>query len=393
MIKYTTVEDYLEVIAGLKDPVTLKKTNANQWFVDFSPIISLARYDTDVLNSMSTAVNEGKSLTERQGELAVKIVVKYKRQLAAKDIDVAPVEEKANWRQPLRKMDYTRRINIVDDAIVVSFPYNTELIEELRVFKKDSQGACDWDKDKKQWRVALTEYNLVWITTWAGFKEFEIDAKAKRLMAMIDAVEKKPYAIELQLTDTGCEITNCPESLNTYINDKLGGFELENLLRLVDNSARLGYTVSREIADLVVAGTDPRFYNLATAREVKLDPTTVVDDFASVLDYADRVGSWPVVVYEPDLSGKLLKRLVELRGQNNIAHVLNKKDIKDETMTARYIHTVVPVSFDIPLLISSAGMIYGGDKSLMVQNAEKIVYCSAEVYNKAGQTKVAAIAS
>ena len=393
MIKYTTVEDYLEVIAGLKDPVTLKKTNANQWFVDFSPIISLARYDTDVLNSMSTAVNEGKSLTERQGELAVKIVVKYKRQLAAKDIDVAPVEEKANWRQPLRKMDYTRRINIVDDAIVVSFPYNTELIEELRVFKKDSQGACDWDKDKKQWRVALTEYNLVWITTWAGFKEFEIDAKAKRLMAMIDAVEKKPYAIELQLTDTGCEITNCPESLNTYINDKLGGFELENLLRLVDNSARLGYTVSREIADLVVAGTDPRFYNLATAREVKLDPTTVVDDFASVLDYADRVGRWPVVVYEPDLSGKLLKRLVELRGQNNIAHVLNKKDIKDETMTARYIHTVVPVSFDIPLLISSAGMIYGGDKSLMVQNAEKIVYCSAEVYNKAGQTKVAAIAS
>ena len=393
MIKYTTVEDYLEVIAGLKDPVTLKKTNANQWFVDFSPIISLARYDTDVLNSMSTAVNEGKSLTERQGELAVKIVVKYKRQLAAKDIDVAPVEEKANWRQPLRKMDYTRRINIVDDAIVVSFPYNTELIEELRVFKKDSQGACDWDKDKKQWRVALTEYNLVWITTWAGFKEFEIDAKAKRLMAMIDAVEKKPYAIELQLTDTGCEITNSPESLNTYINDKLGGFELENLLRLVDNSARLGYTVSREIADLVVAGTDPRFYNLATAREVKLDPTTVVDDFASVLDYADRVGRWPVVVYEPDLSGKLLKRLVELRGQNNIAHVLNKKDIKDETMTARYIHTVVPVSFDIPLLISSAGMIYGGDKSLMVQNAEKIVYCSAEVYNKAGQTKVAAIAS
>ena len=393
MIKYTTVEDYLEVIAGLKDPVTLKKTNANQWFVDFSPIISLARYDTDVLNSMSTAVNEGKSLTERQGELAVKIVVKYKRQLAAKDIDVAPVEEKANWRQPLRKMDYTRRINIVDDAIVVSFPYNTELIEELRVFKKDSQGACDWDKDKKQWRVALTEYNLVWITTWAGFKEFEIDAKAKRLMAMIDAVEKKPYAIELQLTDTGCEITNCPESLNTYINDKLGGFELENLLRLVDNSARLGYTVSQEIADLVVAGTDPRFYNLATAREVKLDPTTVVDDFASVLDYADRVGRWPVVVYEPDLSGKLLKRLVELRGQNNIAHVLNKKDIKDETMTARYIHTVVPVSFDIPLLISSAGMIYGGDKSLMVQNAEKIVYCSAEVYNKAGQTKVAAIAS
>ena len=154
----------------------------------------------------------------------------------------------------------------------------------------------------------------------------------------------------------------------------------------------MGYTVDREIADLVVAGTSPRFYNLATAREVKLDPTTVTDDLASVLDYADRVGRWPVVVYEPDLSGKLLKRLTELRG-NNIKHVLGKKDINDELLTAKYIHTVIPTSFAIPLLISSAGMIYGGDKSLMVQQAEKIVYCSADVYNKAGQTKVPSIAN
>ena len=80
MMKYTTVEDYLEVIAGLKDPVTLKKNPNQMFFGEFDPIISLARYDTDVLNSMSTAVNEGRALTEKQGELAVKIVVKYKRQ-------------------------------------------------------------------------------------------------------------------------------------------------------------------------------------------------------------------------------------------------------------------------------------------------------------------------
>ena len=181
--------------------------------------------------------------------------------------------------------------------------------------------------------------------------------------------------------------------MREYINANLGGFELENLLRLVDASATLGFTVDREIADLVVAGTDPRFYNLATTREIKLDPTTVADDLASVLDYADRVQRWPVVIYEPDLSGKLLKRLSELRDMNDISRLLNKKDVTLETPNAKYIHTIVPVSFATPLLISSAGMIYGGDKSLMVQNAEKIVYCSAEVYNKAGQTKVQTIAS
>jgi hypothetical protein len=393
MIKYSTVEDYLEVIAGLKDPVTLKKSATQSFFGEFDPIVSLARYDTDVLNSMSTAANEGRALTEKQGELAVKIVVKYKRQLAVKGIDVAPVEENAQWRQALRKMDYTRRLSVANDQIVLNFPYNTELIEELRNFRRESQGTGEWDKDNKQWRFALTEYNLVWLTTWAETRQFEFDNEARRLNQLITDCEAEPYAIELQLTDTGCDIINCSETLRDYINTNLGGFELENLLRLVDSSSLLGYKVNSEIADLVVAGTSPRFYNLATCREVKLDPTTVADDLASVLDYADRTERWPVVIYEPDLSGKLLKRLTELRGQNDIAHILSKKDIKSGIPASKYIHTIIPVSFDIPLLISSAGMIYGGDKSLMVQQAQKIVYCSADVYNKAGQTKVAAIAN
>ena len=150
--------------------------------------------------------------------------------------------------------------------------------------------------------------------------------------------------------------------------------------------SQLGYTVSAEIANMIVAGTDPRFYNLATSREVKLDPTTVIDDLASVLDYADRMQRWPVVIYEPDLSGRLYQRLCELRGQNNITHILNKRDL-DQNLQ-QYVHTVTPINVAIPLLISAAGFIYGGDKSLMIQNAEKIVYCSAEVYNKTGQTKI-----
>jgi hypothetical protein len=379
MITYTTVEDYLEVIAGLKDPVTLKKSATQSFFGEFDPIVSLARYDTDVLNSMSTAANEGRALTEKQGELAVKIVVKYKRQLSAKGINVAPIEEKPQWRLALRKMDYTRRLGVAGDEIVLNFPYSTELIDELRTFKRDSQGSGEWDKDNKQWRFALTEYNLVWLTAWAEIREFEFDAEARRLNQLIRDCEASPYQIELQLTDTGCDITNCPDTLRDYINTNLGGFELENLLRLVDVSAQLGYTVSGEIADLIVAGTNPRFYNLATSREVKLDPTTVSDDLASVLDYADRTERWPVVVYEPDLSGKLLAQLRSLRA--GVVEVARNVKNPNWDSGFKYLHVVTPVSTQkIPLLISSAGMIYGGDKSLMVQQAEKIVYCSAEVY-------------
>jgi hypothetical protein len=392
MKTYATVEDYLEVIAGIRDPVTLK-TKSSNWFNDFEPIVSLARYDTDVLNSMSTTANEGRALTEKQGELAVKIVLKYQRQLAAKSIDVSPME-KPVWRMPLRKLDYTRSIRIQDDQIVVQFPFNNELIEGMRDFKKESQGASEWDKEAKVWRFALTEYNLVWLTAWTEQKQFEFDEETKRLNSLIKEVEGVPYAIELQLSDTKCVISNCPESLEKYVNEHLGGFELENLLKLVDSSAILGYTVNKEIANLIVAGSGPRFYNLVVNREVKLDPGTVDENLTSVLDYADAMQRWPVVVYEPDMSGKLLTQLKTLReGVVEVARTV-KLNERYWDNGFKYVHVVAPViNQPIPLLISSAGMIYGGDKNLMVQNAEKVVYCSAEVYNKSGQTKVPTIAS
>jgi hypothetical protein len=110
---------------------------------------------------------------------------------------------------------------------------------------------------------------------------------------------------------------------------------------------------------------------------------------ASVLDYADQVERWPVVVYEPDMSGRLLAQLKQLReGVVEVARTVKTNEGYWGT-GFRYVHVVTPmINKKIPLLISSAGMIYGGDKSLMVQNSEKVVYCAAEVYNKKPQFKV-----
>jgi hypothetical protein len=41
-----------------------------------------------------------------------------------------------------------------------------------------------------------------------------------------------------------------------------------------------------------------------------------------------------------------------------------------------------PLTGRIPLLISSAGMLFGGDRQIWIQGAEKVVYFSKDVYNK-----------
>jgi hypothetical protein len=215
------------------------------------------------------------------------------------------------------------------------------------------------------------------------------------LNKLISEVEATPYAIELQYENGAYTITNCPESLQAHIENNLGGFGQDNLARLVDMSSVLGYTVSKTIADSIVNATTPRQYALMTSRELKVDPANVTtNNLESVLDYADSVKRWPVIVYEPDLSGKLLAQLRELRpGQvMDVPRSVKHWDVALDS-NKKYVHVVSPVTNrPIPLLISSAGMMYGGDKSLMVQNAEKIVYCAAEVYNKENH-KVQTLAS
>lgn len=367
MKSFACVEDYLEIISGYRDPVT---NQTNNWFVEFKPIINLARYDVRVLETMTHTVASNLPLTERQGELLCKLILNYSRQLAARGIDVAPVRQ-PQWRMPLRHMDYTRRLVKEGDILVVQFPFNTELVEDIKTFARDSQGSARWNRERKVWLVSLTEYNVSWLHAWAVLNQFEIDPAVHDLMQLITAVEKLGYRIELDIQGDRLNISNCEHSLIDYVEQHLGGFALDNLLQLVDNSSHLGYTVAPAIAQQLITQYGARFYNLLSSREIKINPTAMFanNDFDSVLDYADALQRWPVVVYEPDLSGRMLTKL---------------RDRYGDDLAGKYIHTIKPVHNlkTIPLLISSAGMMFGGDKSLMVQNAEKIVYCAAEVYNK-----------
>jgi hypothetical protein len=377
MKTFKYVEEYLEVIGGHLDPVTGKKVTT--WFFQFQPIINLARYDVKVLESMTTAVVEGRALTQRQADLACKMVLNYRRQLAAKGVDVTPVEL-PQWRVPLRTMDYSQRITLDSDVLNIRFPYNQGLINDLREFGKGSQGTVRWNPELKMWQAAVTEYNVSWVSAWAQLNRIELDPAVAELMNLITALEQQEYRIELTVAGDRLTVTNATDSLRDYIEQHLGGFDLDNVLRLVDMSAVLGYTVSEDIYQVVQQAHGMRFYTLATARELKINTNIQVadNDLDSVLDYADTVGRWPVVIYEPDLSRRMLTRLVERYGADF-----------DRT---RYIHIEKPADIlrsqvqSIPLLISSAGMVFGGDKQAMIQMAEKIVYTASEVYNSKKQT-------
>lgn len=379
MITFKTVEEYIEVIAGERDVVSGKLVGG--WAND--PIISLARYDVEVIRKMSEQCMNNIAMTQRQAQLATKIILNYKRQLGNKNIDVTPVETPV-YRNPLRELDYSCRLYLEDGNLCVRFPYNTKLIESIRAFGKESQGKSQWSPDDKVWKIALTEYNLNWVATFAELNNFEISQEIKDLVNAVLEIEQSGYKIELTINNGQLEIANAPAALQEYVATHIGELTGDNLIKLVDYSAILGYTVDPSIEEALAAEYGYRFVHLATNRELKLDPSSMFVDnqFNSVLDYAIACNRLPVYVYEPDLSRKLLAQLKERFVPEQILEVNNSKTV-DPTDQTMVVYTVKPVKGRrIPMLISSAGMIYGGEKEYMVQDAEKIVYCAAEVYNK-----------
>jgi hypothetical protein len=386
MKQFTYVEDYIEVINGDRDPVTGKLFG----LFDTTPaIISLARYDVSIVDSMSQAVQSGKSLTDKQADLAVKIILKYRKQLTARNVDVSPVEN-PKFRLGIREIDRRRLAYIDSTDIVLQFPYDTKLIDGIRDLSKLSQGRWGFDGNSKSWKLGITEMNVVAAHGFASNNQFEIDSEFTQLLKLVEECEAIEYSIELIPTDNGYTITNAHPGLLEYIENNCGGFDKSNLVSLVDNSDILGYTVSQEIVEQMTSAKSARVTNLMIRQQSRFtanytDETILTD----IVEYAHATNRWPIYVYEPDLSDRLYDKFVARYFEQEEIHKI--RDTKTQPRTdARVIffHKYSPKWENrIPLLISSAGIMHGGEKTMLLQRAEKVVYFAADVYNNQQRTK------
>lgn len=387
MYKYDHVEDYLEVIAGLRDPKSLKPAGMG-WF---DPIISLARYDVSVLNSMSETVSQNQALTASQGALASRLILKYRRQLQALDIDVSPIVE-PKFRIPFRVIDRTKELVISDKEIRLAFPYDQSMIDQLREFAKNSHGHCHWNRDIKRWCLALTEYNLNWSTAWAEKNSFVIDERAQSLMQEIRQIEQQDFSIKLTMTQGQLEINNAPTPMLEYIHANVGEICLDNLVTLCDLSPILGYSIDQDLQQYLEMQYGTGIKDLLSERSVICENHNLVESLDLIKRYATLTDRFPLVIYESDLSNRWLTAAKQCFKESEIFQITSDKDKKQINTHARLIHTLRPLTHRhldrVPLLISTSGMIVGGDRQMMAQCAEKVVYVSAEVYNNKNTQRV-----
>jgi hypothetical protein len=370
MKTYDFVEDYLEVLAGKRD--LAGKISSGYLFGAFSPIVSLARYDTSFLDDLTGSTLAGTSMTDRQAQLAVKIILKYQRQLASKGIDVTPCTN-PKYRKSLRYLDRSKRIWSDGSNIYLRFPYDSNMITQLRELLKARQGSAHFDKENKVWVIAVSEYNINFTVSWAKGHNFEVDQPIEQYLEEIITVEQQPYKIQLCRTESGLELTNASPSMLDYIHAQGLSLDDEHLHQLVDLSSVLGYTVHEDLVTELDSALGPDLVVFMLRREYEL--AGAQNQLSRLLRYAQLVNRLPMIIYAPSLSNEHELVTQEL-GQDQVTLLLNKKldSIKEITTPVLFTHKPINTNDTIPLLISYSGMLPGIEKQMMQQNSEKIVY-------------------
>jgi hypothetical protein len=360
MITYSCVEDYLEYLGGYEFSPTASifPTKSNR--------ISLARYDIQIVDSMSSTTVFGTALTDKQAELAVKLILKYRKQFAKLGVDVTPIENPV-FRITPRKIDRTKAIWIESGKIVVKFPYNNELIKDVLNYRSERKGAMHFDRENKVWNLGITEFNVNWVVTWGELKEFDISPEVHLLFNKVIECEQQLYEIKLVKDDTGLKITNAAESLINYINENLGGFDIANAVKLVDYAGILGYTVDDMIIRPALLDCFINHTTYIQAGEETLD---------MLFDYAEITNRYPICIYNPTLFELDLTRFddrdIVRFDRNGKTKTSNYDPYHVKIVYAQKIPTIW--EFPVPLMVTTFEMMFGGKKMDWTRRAEKIVY-------------------
>jgi hypothetical protein len=166
--------------------------------------------------------------------------------------------------------------------------------------------------------------------------------------------------------------------------EHLGGFGLDNATALIDNSSCLGYTVDQKLKQQIGDTYNHNQALLLKNREVHipLGDGTALDD---IVAYADKTQRWPIYIFETvDVVQTQIKSLLSKYFTQDQLLIVSAKQRKLDTTGYKCVYLTnwqTSWSDRIPLLVTMTALMVGPKKQHIIQQSEKVVYCTENVYN------------
>lgn len=140
----------------------------------------LNRYDYVLIQSFVNQNLLGNGFTEKQSNLAIKILKRYSNTLNNTiQADISQFLENPTFKLPIRKSNNQKKLSIIDHsiykkAIKVEFPFLQEKIETIRK-NKPYLGHAVWDNDQRAWIFSLDERNIKFLSSFIENEDYDID--------------------------------------------------------------------------------------------------------------------------------------------------------------------------------------------------------------------------
>jgi hypothetical protein len=333
-----------------------------------------ARYDHSPILNIAKQVEAGAGFTDRQHELAVKLVVKYRRQWKKLGYDVSNINLDTPVKDPIRHdVDRTHRIDVSGNKIIVKFPFKPKLITMIYEHQKQAFGKTDWNKPAKQWELAVTAENTYWANRFAVEHKFSKSEAFTDLVKQVDAAFDYK-SIQLDIVGRKLVLHNAPETMLDWIHRNIGRIEMRNFKKIVAAANLLAITLSDEVAEYIVRNY-PNLFRVLLQRQSHINPS--VESLNDLMLKVKQLDYDNVVFFISDQSEK--ERVFEaVKTIMPNYHVWtdfsvplaneNKDDNKKITITNK----IGAGSTD--LIITFAGFMASQGRKAWFNNAVKIIY-------------------
>lgn len=216
---------------------------------------SIIPKDKKILLSLNTQIKNGNFLTERQGNLLIKILRTYKKHLSEAELTML---DQANWSKSFRELKNFKKafIDPKTNKIVIEYSFDKDLKKKLSALTSESVGST---VSTSYGRVELvnTEENILLIINSLSNEHFDFSLDILELYKKIKEIISVKDEYTNILSNRNLKIL---EKVQSEFQDNSQNFEL----KLLDRRFRYQYEYSTDIMDNSLA------FNLANRNNVNV---------------------------------------------------------------------------------------------------------------------------
>lgn len=287
-----TIENALQILSGLLPRSVNIRIDSNE---------------SSLIKSLGRQVNRGIGLTDRQLELAIKKIEKYRVGLEKNSFDVDVLIANKPLLLPVRQIDRTQSVylDFTEDKktkIFVKYVFSKKFATIWAELQSSLIGYVEESKGRKE--ISFNEKNLYNIVTQLKPLNFDISSEVQEIYEKVENILERPsdYHPYVDLVDDRLELKNASTHCIEHLKKEFPVYRDEDFLVFLGRVKNCGiYHKNREILKKIDQKTANNFVKKVladTSTRFRINPAEYGID--TVFDIISELKQWPVLIIVDD---------------------------------------------------------------------------------------------